>query len=765
MENIEQLYAFSYQPSTPLTSTNGWQIYDPQREYHRMGIDQRNKLWRLSSINKDFEFSSTYPQTLVVPARISDNVLKHIGKFRSKSRIPVLSYVHRKNGASLTRASQPMCGLTRKRSLQDEKLVEAIFNSVVISPSPPSRPHMIADARPSNNALAQAAMGAGTESSDIYHGCQIEYLDVENIHVVRDSMNKLMNAIVAAETEPISRSALDRSGWLKHIKCLMDGTLSIVKSIHVHNNSVLVHCSDGWDRTAQFCSLASLCLDSYYRTIEGFQVLVEKEWVSFGHKFSDRCGHLSNGIESGGGAGTGSVRQQFQTASKTVSKSISSFLRSETPQTTVSASGNVPPSTRFTNYSAVTGLASSEMATTNNIAPREVSPVFTQFLDCVYQLWTQFPTHFEFTERFLIQLNNHVYSCQFGNFLFNCEYERKSYRKKANSRDPGVPIQECTYSVWDWFNSNKEEFISQLYISPDERLKLQQEYVAATNNTDDLPPESDVGRKVMGLGTGEMLSSGKPGTTNESGDILFPSSFDLKYWSGLYVRGEEELNLLEPISTTPTVDDSSTSSMERNTRLPVEFDASPHEVPRFDTEETNSSSIQTPTISVTLTNIAASAHSKLLEGISTISAGFHAPSSTTSLQRTGSRDIIGKWGLPAGIEENPWNSNGNSSNISSVPQSANMSDQWGSMDRLSPTHWSAPSERSRHNSAPIVDTQLRDTFNHANLEETVVTNVWESNGVDPLGVATSKDDVIVRPLGGWEAKLANKRAAREAAGF
>lgn len=49
--------------------------------------------------------------------------------------------------------------------------------------------------------------------------------------------------------------------------------------------SVVVHCSDGWDRTAQLTSLAMLMLDGYYRTIRGFEVLVEKEWLSFGHRF------------------------------------------------------------------------------------------------------------------------------------------------------------------------------------------------------------------------------------------------------------------------------------------------------------------------------------------------------------------------------------------------------------------------------------------------------------------------------------------------
>lgn len=39
---------------------------------------------------------------------------------------------------------------------------------------------------------------------------------------------------------------------------------------------MLVHCSDGWDRTAQVCSLGSLLMDPYYRTIKGFMVQAQR---------------------------------------------------------------------------------------------------------------------------------------------------------------------------------------------------------------------------------------------------------------------------------------------------------------------------------------------------------------------------------------------------------------------------------------------------------------------------------------------------------
>ena len=57
-------------------------------------------------------------------------------------------------------------------------------------------------------------------------------------------------------------------------------------------------------------------------------------------------------------------------------------------------------------------------------ADSERSPVFLQFIDCVYQLQEQFPNVFEYNSRLLTALFDEVYSCRFGTFLYNTEKQR-----------------------------------------------------------------------------------------------------------------------------------------------------------------------------------------------------------------------------------------------------------------------------------------------------------------------------------------------------
>ena len=53
--------------------------------------------------------------------------------------------------------------------------------------------------------------------------------------------------------------------------------------------SVIIHCSDGWDRTSQVAALVQLMTIEHYRTIEGFAQLFEKEFVRYTHYIKEQA--------------------------------------------------------------------------------------------------------------------------------------------------------------------------------------------------------------------------------------------------------------------------------------------------------------------------------------------------------------------------------------------------------------------------------------------------------------------------------------------
>lgn len=239
----------------------------------------------------------------------------------------------------------------------------------------------IMDARPSANAIANKAKGGGYESDDAYKNVELNFLDIHNIHVMRESLRKLKEVCYPTIDDQKWLTAVEGSLWLKHIKCILAGAVRIVDKIETMSTSVVVHCSDGWDRTAQLTALSMLLLDPYYRTLRGFEVLIEKEWLSFGHKFQQRIGHGDN-----------------------------------------------------------------------RHSDADRSPVFLQFIDCVWQVGQQFPNALEFNEHFLITILDHLYSSRFGTFLCNTEAERVK-----------EDLKHKTVSLWSYINSSYELYRNSLY--------------------------------------------------------------------------------------------------------------------------------------------------------------------------------------------------------------------------------------------------------------------------------------------------------------
>lgn len=78
---------------------------------------------------------------------------------------------------------------------------------------------------------------------------------------------------------------------------------------------------------------------------------------------------------------------------------------------------------------------------TQGEAGGQVAPVFLLFLDCVFQIYSQFPCSFEFTEKLLVVLADHSVASNFGTFLCDCEKERQEQR-----------VREETVSLWSYLN-------------------------------------------------------------------------------------------------------------------------------------------------------------------------------------------------------------------------------------------------------------------------------------------------------------------------
>ncbi|TMS36831.1 hypothetical protein L596_003909 [Steinernema carpocapsae] len=253
--------------------------------------------------------------------------------------------------------------------------------------------------------------------------CEFIPISYPTAHNVKSSFKKLMRVAIPSWNTPVDGSIpygkmLDDSGWMQMVSQLLSVSNSIVNLIDLHRSSVALCIEDGWDSTCQLSSLAQILLDPFYRTIEGFRLLVEKEWLAFGFRFMHRGNHTVNSQASG------------------------------------------------------------------------AAPMFIMFLDAVYQIRSQYPNAFEFSDFYIRFLAFHSISCHFATFLFDTEMERIHFSEafsvysqahvppqslftyiEEKLRDSPIPFYNCNYvpaihsvirpevgiaalHLWEWYTED-----------------------------------------------------------------------------------------------------------------------------------------------------------------------------------------------------------------------------------------------------------------------------------------------------------------------
>jgi len=314
-----------------------------------------NRLFRVTDANLNYGLCSTYARYLIVPNEANDELLQKVSAYRSRGRIPIVTWVSPVNkGVNISRCAQPEVGISNKADDADETYVDMLRRCNKSCHCPQL---VIVDCRPRVNANVNKLKGKGFEKIERYKECFFQFFDIHNIHKMRESLAAVKKLLCNPQDDGWY-SRMDKTSWVIYMRCIISCATQVVNII-TQKKSVMIHCSDGWDRTAQVSALSQVLLDNYYRSAEGFLVLVRKEWMWFGHMLSTRNGNFGN--------------------------------------------SGVPRTRRD-----------------------QRSPVFVQWLECVYQIYRKFPGAFQFTEQFLLDIGKCWHSGEFGDFFFNCDKERRN---------------------------------------------------------------------------------------------------------------------------------------------------------------------------------------------------------------------------------------------------------------------------------------------------------------------------------------------------
>ncbi|KAI9208815.1 uncharacterized protein BJ171DRAFT_487431 [Polychytrium aggregatum] len=387
-----------------------------------------------------------------------------LSSYRVRGRFPSVCWKNAAFHQVIVRSSQPLTGILGNRSAQDELLISEIIKAVqqdyratfchpyddfdganeggasTASGSTAGGssypPFWILDARGFAQALGNIGVGGGFENTANYPpSTQLAFLSLPNIHTIATSHQNLLKMISTSTSPTVWSNALESSGWITHVIDLLKaagGKDGMIGKIVDSRASILVHCSDGWDRTTQLVSLAQILLDPYYRTIEGLRVLIEREWVAFGHPFNARNEYppLSPTSQSSPGGGGSSSHSPYSSASTLAGGAAGMF-------------GSNP-------------ISASIASTNPTQIPPAASPIFILFLTCLHYLVMQYPNDFEYNDRLLAFLGRVASGYgSYGDFLCNNEYERQS-----------INLRERTLSVWHTIKTYSITFKNVNYQKP-----------------------------------------------------------------------------------------------------------------------------------------------------------------------------------------------------------------------------------------------------------------------------------------------------------
>ena len=177
-------------------------------------------------------------------------------------------------------------GPSKKRCKEDEGVLKCALQM--------GKKGYIFDLRDVNSMKNAASKGGGYETEANYSLWTRINKNCDRFDQLHQSLSKLIDACCgdfnsAAANIDKWLSKLESSNWPAITRQVSHVAACIADKMHNKNGCVVMHGFEGTDNTLIISSIVQLLLNPECRTIKGFEMLIEREWLQAGHPFFKRC--------------------------------------------------------------------------------------------------------------------------------------------------------------------------------------------------------------------------------------------------------------------------------------------------------------------------------------------------------------------------------------------------------------------------------------------------------------------------------------------
>uniref|UniRef100_A0A8B9JUT0 Myotubularin-related protein 12 n=1 Tax=Astyanax mexicanus TaxID=7994 RepID=A0A8B9JUT0_ASTMX len=258
-KSLKCVFAFSYAVSrSPGMISQRTVMFDSKEDWAQE-MKRTKGNCRIVTENEGFKLSTRLPKYFIIPSSVTD---EDLFKFQGKG-LPIWCWSHHSGCALFKASTLPVP--------QEDGVIQRYMERML-------------DAAAQTH-LYSLKIEDLSETLPTVQDIQQSYAKFKQFFLIDNSTDFWVSDVKWF-------SSVENTGWMDIIRKCLQKAVEVVECLEKENTNILIMEEEGTDLCCVISSLVQIMLDPHYRTLTGFQGLVQKEWVAGCHAFLDRCNHL-----------------------------------------------------------------------------------------------------------------------------------------------------------------------------------------------------------------------------------------------------------------------------------------------------------------------------------------------------------------------------------------------------------------------------------------------------------------------------------------